>query len=177
MRFKSWPYYDDWKEIFGKDRATGEHAEDIVDAWNDINAGNNHEMPEDEFSFEHDDNEETGDRESQSARDDTLPKKTGKKRKVHDDLQGICDLLSELNRSQNTRLEHLASRIGYEFDMGKARQETFQQLGEIPGLSRENRFILLELVAFKAERLEIWKAMDKEARADYVEHLLKNRFA
>ncbi|KAK6120758.1 hypothetical protein DH2020_045499 [Rehmannia glutinosa] len=27
MRFKSWPHYSDWVNNFGKDRATGEHAE------------------------------------------------------------------------------------------------------------------------------------------------------
>ncbi|KAL6503131.1 hypothetical protein OROHE_023760 [Orobanche hederae] len=33
MRYKSWPYYDSWQEIFGKDRANGEAAEDIPDAY------------------------------------------------------------------------------------------------------------------------------------------------
>ncbi|XP_012839280.1 PREDICTED: uncharacterized protein LOC105959686 [Erythranthe guttata] len=31
MRHKSFPFYKDWLEIFGKDRATGENAEDFVD--------------------------------------------------------------------------------------------------------------------------------------------------
>ncbi|KAG8373656.1 hypothetical protein BUALT_Bualt11G0046900 [Buddleja alternifolia] len=31
MRFKSWPLYDDWVEIFGKDRATGEAVEGFAD--------------------------------------------------------------------------------------------------------------------------------------------------
>ncbi|KAG6384058.1 hypothetical protein SASPL_156146 [Salvia splendens] len=36
IRGKSWPYYDAWKEIFGKDRANGEGAEDILEAVNNI---------------------------------------------------------------------------------------------------------------------------------------------
>lgn len=36
MRFKSWPYYEDWCEIFGKDRATGENSESFVDAVNNV---------------------------------------------------------------------------------------------------------------------------------------------
>lgn len=180
MRNKMWPHYDDWKEIFGKDRATGNNAEDVVEAWNDLRE-EDHSRPEhftapdDEFSYENDINEDNGDRESQSAKNEVQPNNKAKKRKVHDPLQGVCELLSEMNRSQNVRLEHLANRIGYEFDMGKARQETLKQLKEIPGLSRENRYTVLELVAFKAERLEIWKSMDNEARADYVDHLLSNR--
>ncbi|XP_012835755.1 PREDICTED: uncharacterized protein LOC105956449 [Erythranthe guttata] len=36
MRYKSWPYFKDWTIIFGKDRATGESAEALADAINDI---------------------------------------------------------------------------------------------------------------------------------------------
>lgn len=36
MRFKSWPFYHDWNEIFGRDRATGEQAEDLVAAVNEL---------------------------------------------------------------------------------------------------------------------------------------------
>lgn len=28
LRYKSWPYYADWKMVFGKDRATGNSAQD-----------------------------------------------------------------------------------------------------------------------------------------------------
>ncbi|KAG8372471.1 hypothetical protein BUALT_Bualt12G0069600 [Buddleja alternifolia] len=31
MRYKSWPYYDSWCEIFGKDRTNGNKAEDFND--------------------------------------------------------------------------------------------------------------------------------------------------
>ncbi|KAL8492225.1 hypothetical protein ACS0TY_023748 [Phlomoides rotata] len=31
MRHKSWPYYENWSYIFGKDRATGENAVDPTD--------------------------------------------------------------------------------------------------------------------------------------------------
>ncbi|KAL0459107.1 UNVERIFIED_CONTAM: hypothetical protein Slati_0537900 [Sesamum latifolium] len=36
LRFKLFPYYPSWSEIFGKDRATGEHAEDIYNASNNV---------------------------------------------------------------------------------------------------------------------------------------------
>ena len=32
LRNKSWPFYEDWLIIFGKDRATGEFAESAADA-------------------------------------------------------------------------------------------------------------------------------------------------
>lgn len=36
MRYKSWPFYPDWSELFGKDRVTGVQAEDFVDAVNQV---------------------------------------------------------------------------------------------------------------------------------------------
>ncbi|KAL0434883.1 UNVERIFIED_CONTAM: hypothetical protein Sradi_0196200 [Sesamum radiatum] len=36
LRFKSFPYYPSWSKIFGKDRATVEHAEDIYNASNNV---------------------------------------------------------------------------------------------------------------------------------------------
>ncbi|KAF3673851.1 hypothetical protein FXO38_05487, partial [Capsicum annuum] len=36
MNTKKWPMFDDWKEIFGKDRATGEFAEGLLDAAEEI---------------------------------------------------------------------------------------------------------------------------------------------
>ncbi|KAL8477260.1 hypothetical protein ACS0TY_029521 [Phlomoides rotata] len=36
IRYKTWPYYSYWPEIFGKDRATGENAMEPIDLVNDI---------------------------------------------------------------------------------------------------------------------------------------------
>ncbi|KAL8496700.1 hypothetical protein ACS0TY_020399 [Phlomoides rotata] len=36
MRNKSYPYYDKWLDIFGKDRATGEHVTDPIDLVNEM---------------------------------------------------------------------------------------------------------------------------------------------
>ncbi|KAK6126892.1 hypothetical protein DH2020_039364 [Rehmannia glutinosa] len=39
MRLKSWLFYHDWTEIFGKYGATGQQAEDFVQAANDAENG------------------------------------------------------------------------------------------------------------------------------------------
>ncbi|KAL8483533.1 hypothetical protein ACS0TY_026282 [Phlomoides rotata] len=36
IRFKTWSYYSQWLEIFGKDRATGENAVDANDLFNEM---------------------------------------------------------------------------------------------------------------------------------------------
>ncbi|KAL8520692.1 hypothetical protein ACS0TY_011296 [Phlomoides rotata] len=36
MRYKSWPLYEDWKEIFGMERANGAIVEDVTQAVNNL---------------------------------------------------------------------------------------------------------------------------------------------
>ncbi|KAL8483258.1 hypothetical protein ACS0TY_026085 [Phlomoides rotata] len=36
MRFKSWSYYNQWLDIFGKDRATGDQVMDHMNLVNDL---------------------------------------------------------------------------------------------------------------------------------------------
>ncbi|GFP97115.1 hypothetical protein PHJA_001855600 [Phtheirospermum japonicum] len=36
MRFKSWPLYGDWCDIFGKDRVTGENAQGFANAVDEL---------------------------------------------------------------------------------------------------------------------------------------------
>ncbi|KAL8471374.1 hypothetical protein ACS0TY_028869 [Phlomoides rotata] len=36
LRYKTWPYYPQWVEIFGKDRATDENGVDPIDIINDM---------------------------------------------------------------------------------------------------------------------------------------------
>ncbi|KAL8492839.1 hypothetical protein ACS0TY_024148 [Phlomoides rotata] len=39
MRYKSWPLFEDWKEIFGMERANGAVAEDVMQAVNNLESG------------------------------------------------------------------------------------------------------------------------------------------
>ncbi|KAL1549115.1 hypothetical protein AAHA92_17254 [Salvia divinorum] len=43
MRFKPWPYFDDWKMIFGKNRANGTGAAGFMDAVNELHSQGNEE--------------------------------------------------------------------------------------------------------------------------------------
>lgn len=78
-------FYEDWKEIFGKDRANGGNAEDIYEAWNEMRKDDQH-IPnegtpvEKEVSFENKVNKMAYDQVFQSARDDQHAKKSSGQR-------------------------------------------------------------------------------------------------
>ncbi|KAG6385636.1 hypothetical protein SASPL_154472 [Salvia splendens] len=54
MRYKSWPLFDEWKEIFGKDRATGSSGRDLQELYHGVrshlNVGNGSQEAEFEAS-------------------------------------------------------------------------------------------------------------------------------
>lgn len=182
MRFKSWPYYSSWQEIFGKDRANGEAAEDIPDAY--------HAMRNDDmdsaggksanFEFNLDDiseKEGEGDSAAQSQKSAHVAKPKRKKRKASDDMNVISDIISEIGNKTDARLANLALRVGYEFDLGKSKNEVFNQLGVIPWLSLDQRFNCCEILSKDVFKLEVFRGLPDDAIPYYVERLLKMKEA
>ncbi|KAL8548335.1 hypothetical protein ACS0TY_007601 [Phlomoides rotata] len=120
MRYKSWPYYGHWLDIFGKDRATGEHAVDPIDIVNDF--FNTKSAPSVNLST----NPVEGFAENTSA---SLPHECeehtskGKKRKLIDtELGAFVDTIGELIKSTDQTFGTLAQCIGTDLDEKVARK-------------------------------------------------------
>lgn len=96
-----------------------------------------------------------------------------KKRKKVDPMQNMCDLLSELRRDTNSRLDDLVSGVRYQADLGMARKEVFDLVGDVPGLSTKKKFEVCDILADKVERLEVFMGLPASARPEYVFHLLQ----
>ncbi|KAG6402381.1 hypothetical protein SASPL_134574 [Salvia splendens] len=153
MRTKSWPLWETWKCIFGKDRASGGGAEDLQAAAvrqreKVAAASNTHEnselpLSEDFPIHETDPVEEHMEQNDISSgnneRVTATTKSGGRKRKSTSSDDALLDFLGNLHADTNARLEVIAARIGYEFDLGKARQEVFDKLGTVDGLTLDER--------------------------------------
>lgn len=98
-------------------------------------------------------------------------KRCKRKRKGHDDDDGLLELLGKLHAETNSRLETLSMRIGYEMDLGKARQNVFNQLGSMPSLSEELRYC--EILGKDNSRLEIFMGLPEPSKPGYVMRILK----
>ncbi|KAK6127160.1 hypothetical protein DH2020_039089 [Rehmannia glutinosa] len=111
MRNKSWPFFNDWVIIFGKDRATGEHAEDFIDAVNHVLNGSSIPQEETPDNLEHlsenfEDETETQSMchaESNPQTSVSGKKRSGKKRKPIESLDPLCDVMKTFCR--NTTLD------------------------------------------------------------------------
>ncbi|KAG6434108.1 hypothetical protein SASPL_105730 [Salvia splendens] len=156
MRNKPWPFWEQWKCIFGKDRAGGGGAEQ-VDA-----AAEHRASPElNESSSRY------TEKEMSTTKGNTLKRKSSSP-----DTQ-LFAFFANLHDETNSRLDVIASRIGYEFDMGKARQEVFDKLGMVDGLSLDQRYDLCNILGDKPQRLEVFIGMPASARLGYVLKLIE----
>ncbi|XP_057767710.1 uncharacterized protein At2g29880-like isoform X2 [Salvia miltiorrhiza] len=187
MRFKSWPMFEDWKEVFGKDRANGSNAEDVMEAMHKMYAadslgevgGNLGQQTGDGLQHHvNEDGEATEDAEDsvcQGEKKVSTARKVSKKRKTGEgeEMNGVYKWLGEISRDTKERLDNLATRVGYEFDLGMARQTVYEQLGLIPGLDMNDKFDICEILADKVQRLEIFIGLPAEAKIQYVARLLQ----
>ncbi|KAL1559032.1 hypothetical protein AAHA92_09421 [Salvia divinorum] len=80
---------------------------------------------------------------------------------------------ANLHAETNSRLEIISLGIGYEFDLGKARQEVFDKLGNVEGLTFDERYKLCDILGDKSQCLEVFMGMPPNARLGYMTRLLK----
>lgn len=158
MKLKSWPYYEAWKVIWGKDRATGKTAEDILEAVNEMErecANKPDDCPVGDYHVDLEDMlaKDNGDDSFFEQQPNPVQDNKVKKRKSNDAIEQVCTLLGEVSRNTNARLEALASRFGYDNDLGKARTEVFDKLAIVPDLSLDEKFDVCDILAEKVEKL------------------------
>ncbi|KAG6405391.1 hypothetical protein SASPL_132980 [Salvia splendens] len=75
---------------------------------------------------------------------------------------------AEAEKKRLTGLDVIASRIGYEFDIGKARQEVFDKLCDVDGLTLAQRYKLCNILADKPQRMEVFMGMKEHAKLGYL---------
>ncbi|KAG6402011.1 hypothetical protein SASPL_138880 [Salvia splendens] len=73
----------------------------------------------------------------------------------------------------NARLEVISTRIGYEFDLGKAKQDVFYKLETVECLTLDQRYELCNILSDKPHRLEVFMGMRASARLGYLVKLIK----
>lgn len=182
IRGKSWPYYERWTEVFGKDRATGTTAEDVIEVVNDLiieDGLNAAELGHDDVAadpVEQPIPTDTEDSEATSYRHAAGTSKLPRKRKQADSIdKTLCELLTQMQRDTNSRLESIAHRIGYQSDLGQARKEVWAMLETIPELSLDETFDAADILIGNPQKLEFFSGLPSPARPAYVWRLLNGK--
>ncbi|XP_057804060.1 uncharacterized protein LOC131019530 isoform X2 [Salvia miltiorrhiza] len=180
MRYKSWSMLETRKEVFGKDRATSDNVEDLMDVVTNMYHCDTtrQNIPDGDYHVNLEDvmeNEVIEESASQCKRSEATTTNAKKKRKQRDELENVYGLLGEISRNAIERMKELTTHVGYEFDIGQARKTVFEHVSLIPGLTLEEIFDVTELLAYKVERLEIFMGLSPEARIAYAMRLLQGK--
>ncbi|KAG6382229.1 hypothetical protein SASPL_158138 [Salvia splendens] len=188
MRNKAWPQIEDWKEVFGNDRAGGAIPRrslppgvlpemidesqsttegDGVGAGGGVGAGTG-----------------TGSGSVAAAGSGSgahpatveapkVPKKVVRKRKMEDIIDGVLSLMSQIHTDTNDRLKEISTRIGYDFDLSTKRTEVFDQLKDIPGLTLKQQFYISKKLVKEPELMDLFLGLPEIACGALVFDLLE----
>ncbi|XP_042007863.1 uncharacterized protein LOC121756382 [Salvia splendens] len=181
MRSKSWPLWETWKLIFGKDRASGRGSEDLEAAATQMRSqlAGGSQCNENDYYPSFEDfidpnspvagNTDVNDTSSGNGGKEASINKTssGSRKKESSDVV-LMEFLGNLHAETNARLEMISARIGYDFDIGKARQDVFEKLGTVEGLTLPQRYLWCNILGDKPQRLEVFMGMPANARLGYV---------
>ncbi|KAL8468579.1 hypothetical protein ACS0TY_031683 [Phlomoides rotata] len=143
MRYKSWPYYLQWQDIFGKDRATGENAMDAIDIVNEFlrNSYTGESASVDKNNTVGDIPEHVEENTPVSKSSEPADKKgKGVKRKaVESEITHLVDTLGEFMKNSDETFGSIASRMGGEKDAKTTHMSLNDIMKGILGLSlRDN---------------------------------------
>ncbi|GMP67441.1 hypothetical protein CsSME_00027426 [Camellia sinensis var. sinensis] len=176
-------FYEDWPILFGKDRATGELAEDPADAVaamekEDANVTTKEgEQPHvEQFSMNMGDTAysmSTAGNVSNCA-DST---KTGKKgarpaEGIPSELSEMAKNLRSFIENTNTTMVEIAHRIGYSHDLSQQRRLVNAELLKLP-MSNTQRLMAASMIVKDEDKVDLFFSLDENDKIEWVFLLLE----
>ncbi|KAL8555508.1 hypothetical protein ACS0TY_003352 [Phlomoides rotata] len=189
LKNKTFPFYNDWLEIFGNDRATGADSQAHVDAEQDVvnqsskyvssSAGpekSGDYPPTTEFNSTDPVFVNVG--ESSSA---TKDKGKSLKRKLLDNIEtqfidtigNYCDKSDSRFGQIAETMGSIAQRIGSEFDACKRRGQVYDQLGQIDFLTVEMRVEVAQHLCNYPKDMDLFFSLPDDAKMVLVRRIMK----
>ncbi|KAI8002511.1 Protein ALP1-like [Camellia lanceoleosa] len=187
LRNKSFPYFDSWIHIYGKDRATGEFAEGPADAVDAINAEEEllfNSLADDGTFLEHmgisshiGEGINCSSSSSQRPPESSTKKNDNKKRpRGNDDivegLSMIANKLGEVFSATNEKLDFIGRRMGYEHDLASKWASLNDELIKLP-IALDERLDACEIISQSAQKLDMFFSLTHDDKLRWVMRLLR----
>ncbi|KAL7184908.1 hypothetical protein ACSBR2_026954 [Camellia fascicularis] len=185
LRNKTFPYFDEWIQIFGKDRATGEFVEGPADAVEAMNAEEDvllHGLVDnDTFLEQMGVNSHTGEgidcsnSATQRACESSAKKKDKKRSRSNNDvleeLSMFADKLVDVMGKTNEKLEFIGKRMGYSHDVASKRASLNNELTKLP-ITVDKRLDACEIISHDVQKLDMFFSLTHDDRLRWVMRLL-----
>ncbi|CAA0829278.1 Unknown protein [Striga hermonthica] len=185
---KSWPFFPDWCEIFGKDRIIRENAVDFVHEIETPDKGKEKEDAaaaaaaaveaccifdeENEMSVCQPEN--GGGAHTKKKRKAAAAAAAAAASECSSDpfveaINVFCDKL-------DARFEDIARRIGYEYDVSTARRQVYAELGKIPGISVKDKLTVARFLVNNTGDLDLFFSLPDEDKVEMVRLILTGEY-
>ncbi|KAL8540885.1 hypothetical protein ACS0TY_002215 [Phlomoides rotata] len=181
IRYKTWPYYSHWLEIFGKDRATGENALDPNDLVNDLNRSIGQEQVGD---IEEDCAPippiEVNEAEMNSV---CKPTRVGKKqlskgikrKNIDVEVNSLVDTLGEFMKQSQETFGDIAKGLGTSAEKNIDNKHLNEIMNRIVGLKVADKLKVCDELVQNTNRLDFFMCLPPEEQDEYVWMLLDGR--
>ncbi|XP_073120078.1 uncharacterized protein [Henckelia pumila] len=178
-RYKTWPCYPDWCEIFGNDRATGENAESFADALqgvlnmtDDIVADEQIEI-NNIFPALEDASESMSVSKPASINPSSSNSKSTKKHKKSSDNEELfIEAINNFTEMSRSTMTEFVKRIGVEYDAVNATKDVFDVLEAIPELTSKEVVLAAAMLADNPKQQNLLFKAPLHARLKFVIRLL-----
>ncbi|KAL0285447.1 UNVERIFIED_CONTAM: hypothetical protein Sradi_7173900 [Sesamum radiatum] len=175
MRFKSWPFFNAWREIFGKDGAQVNNRDDEcyvpTAEWypengfigEDVRTVQNTTVQPDPTI-----NSTTAVRKSGS---------TGKKRKVAHAAsdERLVDCVSTFCEAANVRMVELTKRLFVDFDEVEKRSSVFAAVANVEGLDMTEQLMLADRLVKNPKKMDLFFSLNETARKKILRLMLEGK--
>ncbi|XP_073119609.1 uncharacterized protein [Henckelia pumila] len=175
MRNKSWPYYDDWCEIFGKDRANGHNAEGFIDAVQNIFYQTRPNNEKDDIELEdilRSDFEDIKSNSSIKHIGGSFEKKNSKKRKTVDNSENLTEVMKQFADKTDSRLGEITKCLTVAFDVTTATNDVFEALDGFAWLTIEAKVLVAKKLVNNPQELKLFFKLPDDAKSILVKMML-----
>ncbi|KAL8484304.1 hypothetical protein ACS0TY_026837 [Phlomoides rotata] len=181
IRFKSWPFYSNWLELFGKDRATGENAMDPIDLVNDLLRSDVQEQKgENKEKYNSINPTEVNEEENNSV---CMPEGSGKKRiskgikrKMRDtEINSLVESLGGFMKQSHDTFGDIDKGIGTSADFFFYYNHLNEIMSRIMGLKVADKLKVCDELMQNTNRLDFFMSLPAEEQDEYVWMLLDGR--
>ncbi|XP_073119891.1 uncharacterized protein [Henckelia pumila] len=181
-RYKSWPYYPDWCEIFGCDRATEQHAQTFATAVQHVLEIGDDKAAEMEVGLEDIFRDIEGGGECNSVNNPSpfntsgSQKSTSKKRKKPTEGEELfVDAINNFTAMTKEAISDLGKRISHDHEIAvSVSKDLLDVLQGITGLTRDERQIAAEILMEKPKKLAVFLSLQDDEKLSFIRRISKN---
>ncbi|GER27008.1 ABC-2 type transporter family protein [Striga asiatica] len=180
LRYKPWPFFLDWMEIFEKDHATGEGAQGFTNAVNGVLHDTNVEVPRpnptkdpraEQFDYPQNNYDSFSAQAGESSAS-SKSKRDGKRKRNVELEDKIVRPLSSVCQETNSRLSELSTRVGHDVDAKAQRTAVYDALQKISTLTTDERVAVARYLSKNVDEMELFFSMDDDGKRSMVYQIL-----